>query len=334
VRVHEHGSWEFDEGDEIVPGRYAVRLLGGGRRYEAYVAWDDALHALAVVKILRPELCASAAARGALEDEARMLRSLAHPSLVRMFDARLGGKRPHVLLEYLDGPRLSTLLRRYGVVVEQLLPLALELCAALHYLHAREVVHLDVKPRNIVMSARPRLIDLSVAMSLDGIARISSPVGTDAYMSPEQCDPARFPQVGPASDMWGLGVTLYEALAAARPFPPPEPDHDDLEIRYPQVALEPAPLPPDVPLELAALVLACLEPSPADRPTASELAAVLEPWTARLPGPRLGLFRPGGRARAQAYEAGDESILRSVSRRSHRARVLLSSMSQREGGTR
>jgi serine/threonine protein kinase len=262
-----------------------------------------------------------------------MLGSLAHPSLVRMFDAVLDGERPHLVLEYLDGPRLSTLVRRYGVIVEQLLPLALELCSALHYMHARNAVHLDVKPRNIVMSARPRLIDLSVAMSLDELGRITRPVGTDAYMAPEQCDPARFSEIGPRTDVWGLGATLYEALASTRPFPSPDPDHDDLAVRYPQTSHDPTPFPRGVPLELGALVLACLERSPADRPTAVELAAALEPWAARLPQPRLGLFRPGGRARVAEYDASDESILRDVSRRSHRARVLLSSVNRRRGGT-
>src|SRR5918992_1013401 len=152
---------------EIGPGRYATRLLGGGRRYEAYLAWDDALHALVVAKVVRPALVDSAPVRRALEGEARALAALNHPTIVRMFDAVLDGKHPHLLLEHLDGPRLSTLTRRYRVIVEQLLPLALELCSALHYMHAQRWLHLDVKPRNVVMSGRPRLIDLSVAAPVD-----------------------------------------------------------------------------------------------------------------------------------------------------------------------
>lgn len=331
----EHGSWEFREGDEIVPGRYVSRLLGGGRRYEAYIAWDDDLHALAVAKILRPELVESRGGLRGLRGEATILRSLAHPSIVRMFDATLEGERPHLLLEYLDGPRLSTLIRRYGVIVEQLLPLALELCSALHYMHARGVLHLDVKPRNIVMSARPRLIDLSVAMSVEAVTAISQPVGTDAYMAPEQCDPARFGEIGPPADIWGLGVVLYEALARSRPFPRPEEGSAELRARYPQLLAEPYPLPRDVPHELAELIGACLAPRPGDRPTAAALARELEPLVAGLPGPRLGLFRPGGRERATKYAAGDESILRVSSPRSHGAPVLLSSSNRkREGGVR
>jgi serine/threonine-protein kinase len=298
-------SWRFDEGEEIVPGRHAVRLLGGGRRYEAYLAWDDTLYTLVVVKILRPSLVADASTRAALAREARALAALNHPAIVRSFDAVLDGDHPHLALEFLDGPRLSTLIRRYGVILEQLLPLALEVCSALHYMSAKRIVHLDVKPRNIIMAGPPRLIDLSVAMSLDEIGAIKTPIGTDAYMAPEQCDPERFAEIGPPSDVWGLGVTLYEAIARSLPFPPPASDSSlPPARRYPQLASESRPLPKEVPDAVASAVLACLEKRPEDRPTALELAQTLEPWVAGLPRPRLGLFRPGGRIRRGAFDIG------------------------------
>jgi serine/threonine protein kinase len=294
-------SWEFDEGDEIVPGRYAVRPLGGGHRYEAYLAWDDELMTLVAVKILRPHLVDNEGARAGLEQEARALTALEHPAIVRSFDQVVSGERPHLVLEFLDGPRLSTLIRRYGVIVEQLLPLALEVCSALHYMGTKGFVHLDVKPRNIVMSAPPRLIDLSVAIHVDDVQRIETQTGTDAYMAPEQCDPDRFSQIGPPTDVWGLGVTLYEALARARPFPNPG-DGPGLAERYPQLVAEAAPLPADVSAGLTAVIEGCLEKRPENRPTARELAEALEPWVASLPRPRLGLFRPGGRVRQSVFD--------------------------------
>jgi eukaryotic-like serine/threonine-protein kinase len=299
------GTWGFEEGDEIVPGRHAVRLLGGGRRYEAYLAWDDDLYTLVTIKILRPNLLDHAGARDGLAGEARALQAVQHPVIVRSFGAQLDGDRPHIVLEFLDGPRLSTLIRKHGVIVEQLLPLALEICSALHYLSTRSIVHLDVKPRNIIMSAPPRLIDLSVAMGIDEVAEIKSPIGTDAYMAPEQCLPERFAEIGPATDVWGLGVTLHEALARALPFPRPseEPAATVLE-RYPQLEAEPSRLPKDVPEALASTVWACLEKRPENRPTALDLAEALEPWVSNLPRPRLGLFRPGGRVRRSVFELG------------------------------
>ncbi|MEO8289730.1 MAG: serine/threonine-protein kinase [Gaiellaceae bacterium] len=294
-------SWKFREGDEIAPGRHAVRLLGGGRRYEAYLAWDEDLHTLVAVKILRPDLLDDEAARAAVSSEAQALASLDHPVIVRSFDAVLDGDRPHLVLEFLDGPRLSTLLRRYGIVIEQLLPLALQVCSALHYMARRSIVHLDVKPRNIIMSAPPRLVDLSVARRFEDVAAIRAPVGTDAYMAPEQCDPKRFAQIGPPADVWGLGATLYEALAASAPFPARPGDAAEVADRFPQLVREPAPLPRTVPEPIAELVLACLAQRPDARPAAAELAAGLEPLAASLPRTRLGLFRPGGRRRRSEF---------------------------------
>jgi serine/threonine-protein kinase len=284
--------WRFHEGEEIAPGRHAVRLLGGGLRYEAYLAWDDRLAALAVAKVVRPHLVEDPRALQGLAGESDALARLAHPMLVRAFDARLHGDRPHLLLELIDGPRLSTLMRRYELNLEQLLPLALNLCSVLHYLAEKRTVHLDVKPRNIVMAGTPKLIDLSIAKRLDEIAALTRPVGTDAYMAPEQCDPARFADLGPPADVWGLGVTLYEAVARRLPFGGS--DHSD--ARFPQLGEAPRPLPQSVPGPLAAVITSCLRKRPADRPTASDLRETLEPIVAALPRPRIGVFRPGGRA--------------------------------------
>jgi serine/threonine protein kinase len=295
-------AWDFAEGDEIAPGRYAVQLLGGGRNYEAYLAWDDDLLTIVVAKLVRPHLVDDARTLASLEREGRALAALDHPAVVRSFGVHPDVERPHLVLEFLDGPRLSTLIRRYGVIVEQLLPLALELCSALHYLARRGYVHLDVKPKNIVMSAPPRLIDLSVATRIDRVATLSSQTGTDAYMAPEQCDPERFAEIGPPSDIWGLGVTMFEALTRRLPFPEGDPEALALDARWPQLAAAPAPLVADVPAPLVETIRTCLEPRPEDRPSAQELAETLEPWVARLPGARLGLFRPGGRLRRSMFD--------------------------------
>lgn len=285
-------SWGLEEGDEIIPGRHAMRLLGGGLTYEAYVAWDDDLLCPAVVKILRPDRTHDARALAGLAAEAALLERLAHPSLVRLLDAVPDGERPHLLLELVEGPRLSTLERRYGIAIEQALSLGLSLASVLHYLSMRETVHLEVKPRNIIMSGPPRLIDLSVARRFFELAAVASPIGTDAYMAPEQCDPERFHELGPAADVWGLGVTLYEALAGRLPFPA-RPGGG----RFPQLDGQPDPLDLEPP-ELAELLFGCLADRPSERPTAAELAAGLEPLVAELPRPRLGRFRPGGRLRS------------------------------------
>jgi serine/threonine protein kinase len=235
--------------------------------------------------VLRAGLEHDPGALAGLRGEWALVRRLAHPMLLRGFGATFDGPRPHIVLELIEGPRLSTLIRRHGVDLEQLLPLALNLCSVLHYLERERVVHLDVKPRNIIMGAEPRLIDLSVARAAHDLSDLRGPVGTDAYMAPEQCEPSLFAEIGPAADVWGLGATLYEAIAGRRPF-------DGSAPRFAQLHECPPPLGDRVPAPVAAAVMACLEFRPADRPTAGQLGDALEPLVGALPAPRIGRFRP------------------------------------------
>jgi serine/threonine protein kinase len=294
----EADAWRFDEGEEIASGRHALKLLGGGRRYEAYLVWDDHLFTTTVAKLLRPSAVDDPRARDELVREARALRALQHPVLPRCFDAVLDGRRPHLLLEFLEGPRLSTLLRRYGpIAIEQTLPLALQLCSALQYMHAERMLHLDVKPKNIIMSAPPRLIDLSIARSPEAARETIGPLGTDAYMAPEQCGVPGSGQMGPATDVWGLGVTLFESIAGRLPFRRGDRTADG-PARFPQLAEEPGRLPKDVPAEVADPVLACLRRPPEDRPAIADLAGVLQTLADALPRrPLLGMLRPRPRGR-------------------------------------
>lgn len=285
-------EWDFEEGVEIVPGRHALRLLGGGTRYEAYLAWDDTLYSLVVVKILRPDRTDDERTLRGLRDEARSLQRVNHPVLMRCFDAVLDGPRPHIVLEFLEGPRLSTLLRKYGPLpLEQLLPLGCQLCSALYYMSQREMIHLDVKPRNIIMAAPPRLIDLSIARSFAEAKAVTSPIGTDAYMSPEQCRPQGGTAIGPPADVWGVGVTLFESAAGYLPWP--KPGEDAGLGKWPQLEVEAYALPDNVPSALAEPIWACLEPEPDDRPRIDELAELLAPLVAALPRkPVLNRLRP------------------------------------------
>jgi serine/threonine protein kinase len=280
-------TWAFEEGIEIAPRRSAIALLGGGRRYEAYLAWDERLFTVVVAKILRPDQVENPRARRELAREAEALKTLQHPVLPRCFDACLDGDHPHLVLELLDGPRLSTLIRRYGpLAIEQVLLLALQLCSALAYMGEAGMVHLDVKPKNIIMGAPPRLIDLSIARTVQEARSTSGPIGTDAYMAPEQCGLDRRGEMGHASDVWGLGVTLYESISGTLPFPRGI-RHGGPAERFPQLVLEPAALPRDVPDQLAVTILSCLEDRPEDRPGAAELAQILQPLAADLPRPQI-----------------------------------------------
>jgi len=252
-------SWEFDEGAEIAQGRTIVEPLGGGRRYEVYLVWDERLLFLAVAKILRPDRVRDPSSVEKLRREAGMLERLAHPVLVRGFGAVFDGPHPHVLVEYLDGPNLRRLIRKHGALpLEQLAPVALNVASVLHYLAAEGVVHLDVKPANVVLGMPGRLIDLGSARTLSEAAGLRGTFGSPRYMAPEQRAPAG--DVGPAADVWGLAATIVHAATGELP---------DLE-------LDPASLARQVPHPLQAIVAAMLARAPADRPSAAEVAEALE----------------------------------------------------------
>lgn len=287
VAKREHQSWDFEPGAEIAPGRSVLRSLGGGSRYEVFLVWDERLFTPVAAKVLRPDQVGEERALRDLRKEAEALARLQHPVLIRGFGAVLEGPYPHVVVEHFDGDTLRRLIKRGGrVPLPQLLPLALNVAAALHYLACEEVVHLDVKPDNIVMGIPPRLIDLSVARSFERARRISGTVGTDAYMAPEQCDTDTYPgRIGPPADVWGLAATLFHATAGSVPFPREKGarESEDRLVRFPQLRDEPPPLPGDTPPELAALLLAGLRKDPDERPTAADFALGLEPLVAALP---------------------------------------------------
>jgi serine/threonine protein kinase len=289
-------TWGLVEGDAIAHGRTVLRRIGGGRRYEVFLVWDEHRLAVLVAKVLRPDQADDPAAMRDLVREGELLERMAHPVVVRGFETAADGPFPQLLLEHLEGPTLQALLDDHGPVgLEQLLPLGMHVASALHYLAREGVVHLDVKPENLVMGAPPRLIDFSVSRTHASASRLSKPVGTDQYMAPEQCDRSRG-AIGPAVDVFGLGATLYRAITGERAFPRPEgaARSDDLTVRFPQLVRAPAPLPRRTPAPLTELLHAMLAPQPGDRPTAAEVVGALEPVVAELPR-RLVLGRRGRR---------------------------------------
>lgn len=291
--MSKYASWEFQEGDEIHPGRIVLKPIGGGNRYEVCLVWDESLYALGVAKVLRPDQAEDEKALRDLEREAEALAALAHPTLVRGFDAVLSGTHPHVLIEHLEGPSLRRLIKRDGAIpVQQLLPLAAHVAGALQYMAQAGYAHLDVKPDNIVMGLPPRLLDLSIARTLERAAHTDGPLGTDPYMAPEQCAPraeAAAP-IGAAADVWGLGATLFHAISGEKPFP--RGSGDDGPERFPQLVEEPEPLPERVPGELTGLILEMLDRDPARRPSCAEVVERLQPLVADLPR-KMTLSRRG-----------------------------------------
>ncbi len=292
-------SWELTEGDEIAPGRSVVKAVGGGSRYEVFLVWDADLYALAIAKVIRPDQATQERPLRELAREAELLGQLQHPVVVRGFDVEGEGPMPHLLIEHLEGPSLRRLLKMGGPLgLSQLLPLAMHVAGALAYLANRGVAHLDVKPDNIIMGVPPRLIDLSIARSFERAARTNGPIGTDAYMAPEQCGTQEFGPMGAPADVWGLGATLHHCLSGQKPFPRERGarQSEDPLVRFPQLRSRPEPLPNSVPVELAELIEQSLFHEQSARPSATEFAERLEPLVVELP--RKLSFSRGGMRRA------------------------------------
>jgi serine/threonine protein kinase len=264
-----------------------LRALGGGSRYEVLLVWDELRFAIMVAKVLRPAVATDAEALKDLAEEAEALAALSHPVILRGFDAVLDGPHPHLLVEHLEGPSLRRLLRAEGrLSLQQLIPLGLHVAAGLAYLEAVGWVHLDLKPDNLIMGVPPRIIDLSIARTVERAARTRGFLGTDPYMAPEQCGTPEWEgRLGPAADVFGLAATLWRAAAGVGPFPRERgaSKSEDPALRFPQLVAPPPTPPRDMPPALASLLLAGLARDPADRPSAREFAAGFEPLLGTLP---------------------------------------------------
>lgn len=266
-------SWKVPRGHEVVPGRRVIERLGGGGRTEVYRCTDDATGTPVVVKVLRPGRTG--------EDDVRMLRResqtlavLAHAGFPRLLDADLDAEPAWLAMTHVDGPHLSDLVRSHGPIeVEQAVPLALDVADALAHLHGRGRVHLDVKPSNVVMGARPVLLDLGASRTTERAARLRPGVGTQSYLSPEQAAPGELGVPGPPSDVWGLGITLLVALADANPLAR-RGDHEVDEVALAEACRAAAQA--HVPATLRDLVVACLATDPADRPASTDVAVLLD----------------------------------------------------------
>jgi serine/threonine protein kinase len=258
-----------ERGEELARGYRVIRHLARGKALDTYDVWSEERHALCVAKVSRPDRTHDAGTRRRLRREGRLLLGLTHPHLVRAYEL-IERPQPVLVLESLTGATLGYVIdtRARPLPSADLVYLGLQLCSAVRYLHSVGVVHLDLKPSNIISeSGLVKVIDLSVARP-PGRARPG--IGTRQYMSPEQ---ARGGELGPEADVWGIGAVVFAAATGRRPFY----GLDDT-VQYPQLDTRAAPVRTyrRLPTSLAQMIDACLEPAPQERPTAEELFESLE----------------------------------------------------------
>jgi hypothetical protein len=274
-------------------GPYRVlEELGSGSLSTVYKAVQEPLGRVVAVKALKETIAPSSPFAAQLEREARVLGQLSHPNVVLLFDFVKTDAQMYLVLEHIDGWSLAHVLaRRSRFSPDFVAVLGAEVARALAYAHERGVVHRDVKPANVLISRRGevKLVDFGIAQR-DRLPSADEPLtpvhlrktdasaafGTPAYMSPEQI---LGETVDSRSDVFALGVVLYQLLAGARPFDR-DGDHDKRAAAQRIRRDPPKPLrerAPDVPRALAQIVMRCVEKLPADRfSSAEEVASLLD----------------------------------------------------------
>ena len=248
-------------------GEYTLeRVLGAGGMGKVYLGRHAFTRRIAAVKVLNAvSIAPGLAAR--FQREAEIMKKVRHPNIVQFYDAGEDAGRLYIAMEFLDGIELRTILKSAGALAAPVAAgIALPIVDAVAYLHAQGFVRNDMKPGNIMCtrSGRVCLVDLGITKPLQAeyasITATGSSLGTPSYMAPEQI---RSEAVDARSDIYSLGVVLYEMLTGRLPF-----SGDSVaEILYMVVQQDPAPPErfADVPAALSATVMRCLQKRPEDR---------------------------------------------------------------------
>ena len=269
--------------DSPLDGRYRLQeRLGGGGMADVYLAEDLTLRRPVAVKILKAELATDPDLVERFRIEAQAAAQLSHPNIVAVFDRGSAGSSAYIVMEYVRGETLRQRIRRIGrFAPEDAVRTALAVLAALDAAHRLHIVHRDITSCNVLLddAGRVKVADFGIArFGASALTRTGAMLGTSAYLSPEQ---ARGRQVDERSDLYSLGVLLFEMLTGRLPFS----GDSDVAIAV-QHASAPPPdlrsLAPDLPEYLIAVVAKALSKEPADRyQSASEFAAALH----RVPTP-------------------------------------------------
>ncbi|MEX0625109.1 MAG: serine/threonine-protein kinase [Chloroflexota bacterium] len=256
----------------LILGRYLLeeRLARGGSA-EVWRARDEKLNRPVAVKLLHPHLVADERARLRLAAEGRLVASLRHPRIVQTYDVVTEGDTPALVMELIEGESLSARLERDGALPPRVAAgIGTDVADALAEAHRRGIIHRDVKPSNILIDreGHANLADFGIAHSLEsGAERLTQTgmvVGTPAYIAPEQLAGG---EVGPRTDLFGLGSILFEMLTGRPPFQAMAP----LPLAEAHAAGPPEM--PDVDSALADITRACLANAPSDRPPDADLVA-------------------------------------------------------------
>ncbi|HVF24419.1 MAG TPA: protein kinase, partial [Anaerolineales bacterium] len=263
----------------LLNNRYQLlERLGSGGMSDVFRARDLMLERSVAIKILHETYSDDKDFQDRFRQEARAAANLSHPNIVTVHDFGFDHDQLFIVMEHIPGKDLKTLLRQRGrYSVEDAIPLMVQACAGIGYAHRAGLVHCDIKPHNMIVTpdVRLKVTDFGIARALSTIMpdeRADVVWGSPQYFSPEQ---AVGEAPSPASDVYSLGVVLYEVITGALPFTAPTSDE------LARMHLEASPVPPseyipDIPPALEEIMLKVLSKEPAARyRTADQLGRVL-----------------------------------------------------------
>ena len=268
---------------------HIIDELGHGGMGVVYKAMDTNSGQVVALKLIQSLFLGNKQVRRFLQ-EAMATAQLDHPNIVKVYE--VSDNPNYFSMEYIEGSTLSSLIKERRLTPWDTAMLLEKVALALHSAHGKGIIHRDIKPSNIMIAVNgePKIMDFGLAKIIDteqGLSRTGDILGTPAYMPPEQ---AASKEVGPRSDVYSLGATLYEVLTGRPPFQ----GYSGVNILY-QIAendpIAPCALNPDIPEPLATICLKCMEKNPENRyastaALATDLRNFLEqrPINARLPG--------------------------------------------------
>jgi serine/threonine-protein kinase len=258
---------------------YLQEVLGAGGMSIVFRAQDRTLERLVAIKVLRQKYSSDPAFRERFRQEARAAANLSHPNIVTVHDFGLDNDRLFIVMEYVPGTNLKDILEERGrLSVEEAVPLAIQMCAGVGYAHRAGLVHCDIKPHNVLVSPdkRVKVTDFGIARALASISpdeKADIVWGSPQYFSPEQ---ARGLAPSPASDVYGIGVILYQVLTGRLPFSA----ESGVELARLHRDSSPTPvskLVPEIPETINRIVMKVLSKEPSSRyRTADQLGRVLQ----------------------------------------------------------
>jgi eukaryotic-like serine/threonine-protein kinase len=276
------GSFESWSG-QFVAHYQIMSRIGSGGMGEVYLAKDTKLNRLVALKTLPRMMSDQPDHLRRFENEARSAAAMNHPNVAVVYSVEEAGRHKFMTMEYIEGKTLDEFIRPDGIDVKTFLDWFIPIADALAHAHEKGVIHRDVKPGNVMITTArvPKVLDFGLAIaasrsSANGDVSITKPdqvIGTPAYMSPEQ---ARGEEVDRRSDIFSLGVLMYESLAGVRPFR----GSTQAEVTRSLLNDRPQPLAsvkPEVPAVIGAMVARCLEKAPGKRfQSVREILAILQ----------------------------------------------------------